>query len=111
MSKKEGKGYEDQKYDYILLKIQTNAFIVMIICTVSISIVHRFLHWLFPYELAVFIISGIVGFGIGSIWLKRDFLRFKDGYLKHLDHEKQEKLEKEKAKLIRKGKKNERKNK
>lgn len=110
MSKKDSKGYKDQKYDYVLLKIQTNAFIIMIICTVTISLVHRYVSWLFPYELVVFIASAVIGFGIGAIWLKRDFLRFREGYLKHLDSEKEEKLEKEKARLIRKGKKNERKN-
>lgn len=92
----------EKPYDQRLFNIQTKAFLVLIFGVLSISLVHRFLPILYPLELAVMAIAGIIALGIGGIWLHRDFHEFKEGYLQYLDKKEAQEHDQEKAKAMKK---------
>lgn len=92
----------EKPYDKKLFSIQTKAFLVLIFGVLSISLVHRFLPMLYPIEVAVMVIAGIIALGIGGFWLYRDFHEFKQGYLRYLDKKEEQEQKQEKSKAMKK---------
>ncbi|MEO5289298.1 hypothetical protein [Limosilactobacillus allomucosae] len=76
------KGKETSKYDAALLRIQGDAFIVMIITVLAFFPCRHMYPQAVKYIVCFFILAAIVGFGIGFVWLKRDYQEFKRSYLK-----------------------------
>lgn len=69
---------KDKSHDELLLNIQSAAFIIMIICLLSVFLINKFLPFLIRWVFLVFIVSAIFGFGIIMIWVIRDFISYKE---------------------------------
>lgn len=76
------KSNKASKYDAALSRIQGDAFIVMIITVLAFFPCRHMYPQAVKYIVCFFILAAIVGFGIGFVWLKRDYQEFKRSYLK-----------------------------
>lgn len=78
------KGHDRTKNDKALSRVQGDAFIVMIICLLIYFPCRDFMPFLAKYIVWIFILAAFIGFGIGFIWLKKDYQEFKKAYLQKL---------------------------
>lgn len=98
-------------YDGFLHRIQTVSLLTMAGCALTIFIVQRLCPIIFvKIEATILLVATVISFSIGFIWLRRDFLVFKDLYLYNLDLQEQVAEEQKKQKLLKKGLKHARKN-
>lgn len=87
---------EDEKRDDILLHIEGAAFVIMIICVLTVFPMYRlfpkYIRWLF----FVFGVSAFFGFGIRIIWRVRDIIVFKNTVYQDMFEAKEKKREEKK---------------
>lgn len=76
---------EQHPHDELLSRIQGDAFLVMIVCVLAFFPVMNYAHIYLRYVIIIFSVSLVIGLGIGFVWLRRDYLEFKQTYLKQLN--------------------------